>query len=144
MHTHPQTLSYLSIDQLLLPGPVQLKVENLQPQNRKTPIIVFLSPFLFSSFCLSLYLCLHSFSFFLFSSLRPFFSVKCENCCCLLDNSCLNPLRPHSCSPPGSSVHEILWARILERVATPSSRGSSGHRDRTWVSHITGRIFFFF
>ena len=28
------------------------------------------------------------------------------------------------CSPPGSSVHGILQARILERVAMPSSRGS--------------------
>ena len=29
------------------------------------------------------------------------------------------------CSPPGSSVHGILQARILEGVARPSSRGSS-------------------
>ena len=28
------------------------------------------------------------------------------------------------CSPPGSSVHGILLARILERVAMPSFRGS--------------------
>ena len=28
-------------------------------------------------------------------------------------------------SPPGSSVHGILWARILELVAIPFSRGSS-------------------
>ena len=35
---------------------------------------------------------------------------------------------------PGSSVHGILQARILERVAMPSSRGSSQPRDRTWVS----------
>ena len=32
------------------------------------------------------------------------------------------------CSPPGSSVHEILQARILEWVATPSSTGSSQPR----------------
>ena len=32
---------------------------------------------------------------------------------------------PMDCSPPGSSVHGILQARILEWVATPSSRGSS-------------------
>ena len=37
------------------------------------------------------------------------------------------------CSPPGSSVHEILQARILEWVAMPSSRGSSRPRDRTWA-----------
>ena len=32
---------------------------------------------------------------------------------------------PMDCSPPGSSVHGILQARILEWVAIPSSRGSS-------------------
>ena len=36
-------------------------------------------------------------------------------------------------SPPGSSVHEISQARILEWVAMPSSRESSWPRDRTWV-----------
>ena len=35
------------------------------------------------------------------------------------------------CDPPGSSVREILRARILEGVATSSSRGSSQPRDRT-------------
>ena len=34
------------------------------------------------------------------------------------------------CSPPGSSVHKILQARILEWVAMPFSRGSS--RPRNW------------
>ena len=33
--------------------------------------------------------------------------------------------RPMDCTPPGSSVHGILQARILEYVAIPSSRGSS-------------------
>ena len=32
---------------------------------------------------------------------------------------------PVDCSPPGSSVHGILQARILEWVAVPFSRGSS-------------------
>ena len=35
----------------------------------------------------------------------------------------------------------ILQARILERVAMPSSRGSSQPRDRPQVSHIAGRFF---
>ena len=35
------------------------------------------------------------------------------------------------CSPPGSSVHEIFQARILEWVAISFSRGSSPPRDRT-------------
>ena len=42
-------------------------------------------------------------------------------------------------SPPGSSVHEILQARILEWVAIPFSRGSSWPRDQTQVSSITRR-----
>ena len=39
--------------------------------------------------------------------------------------SCLTLCHPMDCSPPGSSVHEILQARILEWGAMPSSRGSS-------------------
>ena len=38
------------------------------------------------------------------------------------------------CSLPGSSVHGMLQARILEWVAMPSSRGSSRPRDPIWVS----------
>ena len=39
-------------------------------------------------------------------------------------------------SPPGSSVHGILQARILEWVAMPSSRGSSLPRDQTRISFV--------
>ena len=48
---------------------------------------------------------------------------------------------PKDCSIPGSSVHEIFQARVLEWVAFAFSRGSSPPRDRTWVSHIVGRRF---
>ena len=44
-------------------------------------------------------------------------------------------------SLPGSSVHGIIQARILELVAISSSRGSSQPRDQTWVSCIIGRFF---
>ena len=37
--------------------------------------------------------------------------------------SCLTLCDPMDCSQPDSSVHGILQARILEWVATPSSRG---------------------
>ena len=40
------------------------------------------------------------------------------------------------CSLPGSSVHGILQARILEWVAGLSSRGSSPPKDWTWVSCV--------
>ena len=45
------------------------------------------------------------------------------------------------CSLPGSSVHGILQARILEWIAIPFSRGSSLPRDQTCVSYVpcTGR-----
>ena len=48
---------------------------------------------------------------------------------------------PMDCSPPGSSVHGILQARILEWVTMPFSRGSSWPRDRTRGSCLAGRFF---
>ena len=45
------------------------------------------------------------------------------------------------CSLPGSSVHGIFQARILEWVAISFSIGSSRPRDRTQVSRIAGRLF---
>ena len=51
-------------------------------------------------------------------------TLSCPTLCYLMD-----------CSPPASSVHEILQTRILEWVAIPFSR------DWTWVSRITGRFF---
>ena len=45
------------------------------------------------------------------------------------------------CSPPGSSVHGILQARILGWVVIPFSRGSSWPRDQAQVSHTAGRFF---
>ena len=48
---------------------------------------------------------------------------------------------PMDCSPPGSSVHGILQARIPEWVAISFSRGSSRPRDQTQVSRIAGRRF---
>ena len=50
-------------------------------------------------------------------------------------------LQSMDCSPPGSSIHGILQARILEWVAISFSRGSSRPRDRTQGSHIAGRCF---
>ena len=48
---------------------------------------------------------------------------------------------PVDCSPPGSSIHGILQAGILEWVAISFSRGSSWTRDQTQVSRIAGRCF---
>ena len=56
---------------------------------------------------------------------------------CVLYQSCLTLCDPMHCSPPGSSVHGIFPARILEWVATSFSRGSSQPRDRTRISCIS-------
>ena len=45
------------------------------------------------------------------------------------------------CSPPGSPVHGILQARILEWVAIPFSRGSSRPRGWTQAFCIVGCFF---
>ena len=44
---------------------------------------------------------------------------------------------PVDCSLPGSSVHGIFQARVLERVAMPSSRGSSPPRGLTPISFLS-------
>ena len=55
--------------------------------------------------------------------------------------SCPTLCDPVDCSPPGSSVHGILQARVLEWAAISFFRGSSRPRDRTHVSPFscTGR-----
>ena len=45
------------------------------------------------------------------------------------------------CSPPDSSVHGILQARILEWGAIPFSRGSSRPRNWSQISCMAGRFF---
>ena len=50
--------------------------------------------------------------------------------------SCPTLWDPMDCSPQGSSVHGIIQARILERVAISYSRGSSQTRDGTYMSCI--------
>ena len=47
----------------------------------------------------------------------------------LVVRPCLTLFDPMDCSPPGSFVHGILQARILEWVAISSSRGSSWSRE---------------
>ena len=55
--------------------------------------------------------------------------------------SCPTLCDPINSSPPGSPVHRILQARILERVAISFSWGSSPPRDQTHISCITSRFF---
>ena len=53
---------------------------------------------------------------------------------CLVTQLCPTLCDPVDCSPPGSSVHGILQARILDWVAISLSRGSSQSRDWTCIS----------
>ena len=68
------------------------------------PLIFIIFAFLFSDFC--------------------YFVV-------LVSKSCLTFLSPMDCRRPGSSVHRISQARILEWVTISLSRGSSQPRDQT-------------
>ena len=69
----------------------------------------------------------------LFSSMSEWVSEVAQLCPTLYD--------PMSYSLPGSSVHGIFQARILEWVAISFSRGSCRPRDPTQISHIAGRLF---
>ena len=51
--------------------------------------------------------------------------------------SCPTHSDPMDCSLPGSAVHAILQARILEWVAMLSSRRSSRPRDQTLISYVS-------
>ena len=62
-----------------------------------------------------------SYPFFISSSSEESESEVAQSCVTLCD--------PIDCSPPGSSVHGILQARMLEWVAISFSRGSSRPRD---------------
>ena len=59
----------------------------------------------------------------------------------LVLQSCPTLFDPMDHSPSGSSVHEIVQARILEWVAIPFSRRSSLSRDWTCISCIAGGFF---
>ena len=63
---------------------------------------------------------------------------------CLVTQSWLTLCDPSDCSIPGSSIHGIFQARILEQVAVSFSMESSWSRDWTCtscVSWIAGRFF---
>ena len=59
--------------------------------------------------------------------------ARSAHCVCM----CLTLCDPMDCSPPGSSVHAILQARILEWAAMPSFRGSSRPRDRAHMPYVS-------
>ena len=60
-----------------------------------------------------------------------------SKCKVLVTQSCPTPCDLMDCSPPGSSVHGIFQARILEWIAIPFSRGSSQSKDQTGLPHFS-------
>ena len=82
---------------------------------------------------------------------NQFFFLLSLNCLCSLyimswlawevTQSCLILCDPIDCNLPGSSIHGIFQARVMEWVAISFCRGSSQLRDQTWVSCIAGRHF---
>ena len=56
---------------------------------------------------------------------------------CVCTQSCLTVCNSTDCSTPGSSVHGIFQAKILEWVAISFFRGSSQPRDRTHNSCVS-------
>ena len=78
-----------------------------------------------------------SLSIHLFKESSSDFTIKVN----LVARLCPTLCNPMDYSPPGSSIHEILQARILECIAIPFSRGSSPSRNQTRVSYIAGRFF---
>ena len=101
--------------------------------------------FILKSFYWSIVALQYCVSFLLYSKL----SVCVCMCVCIHVHAKLLQLCPTlcdsmDCGPPGSSIHRIPQARILEWVAMPSSRGSSQPRDPMCISSnscIAGRFF---
>ena len=57
-------------------------------------------------------------------------------CVCVRAQSCPALWDPMDCSLPGSSIHGISQARILEWVAISSSRVCSWLKDKTYLLHL--------
>ena len=90
-------------------------------------------PFTLLPHCLSLFILTFDFSSSFLLSLWLYKSEVAQSCLTLCD--------PMDYSLPGSSIHRIFQARILEWVAISFSRRSSQPRDWTQVSHIVSRCF---
>ena len=70
-------------------------------------------------------------------SWRPWVSFSLLMCCVCVSHSVLfDSLWPMDCSPPGSSVHGIRQACILEWVAISFSRATPRPRDWTSISYV--------
>ena len=69
--------------------------------------------------------------------LSPWFLICLEQASKLSCSAMFDFCDPLNCSPPGSSVHGIFQARILEWVAISFPKGSSQTRDQTHISCVS-------
>ena len=87
-----------------------------------------------------IYTCMYIYILFRFFSIVDYYKIlNTVPCACMHAQSfqsCPTLCNPMSRSLPGSFVHGVFLARILEWVALPSSRGSSQPRDRTCISCV--------
>ena len=89
--------------------------------------------------CIYIYIYLqHQDNFFLTKNYM-FSRLVCV-CVCLISRVSMTLCNPMDYSLPGSSVHGIFQARILEQVAISYSSGASWPRDWTWVSCVPALI----
>ena len=94
-------------------------------------ILIFASN-LWLEYSLSIYFCVSALFVLLTNTLMVTSGLESESEVTQWSHSVVSDsLRPVDCSPPSSSVHGILQARILEWVAISFSRGSSRPRDQT-------------
>ena len=89
----------------------------------------------FTSACLFIHMCVHVGTH---THTHKYMQTKPK---VLVAPSCLTLCNPMDYSPPGSFVHGILQAGILEWVAFSFSRGFSRPRDQTQISRIAGGFF---
>ena len=102
------------------------------------PHFIAFVPSKISCLYISLFLVSVLFCWSLFLSLGKYYAVLIV---VLLTKSCLTLCDPRDCTLPGSSVHGILQARVLEWVTISFSRGPSQPRDRTHVPLLAGGFF---
>ena len=89
----------------------------------------------------SLEKCLFRLSAYFFDQILCFLMFSCMHVCSVFSHVQPTLCDPMDCTPPGSLVHRISQARILERVAFSSSRGSSQSRDWTTFPALAGEFF---
>ena len=129
---HPLLVTYLC---LAVPWPPQAKDSSHIPQSWPYSCSFYLIPHIRTGPLATYLLQLET------HTSLPFSSHVWLVTCCLVSKLCPTLCNPSDCSPPGSSVHGILQARILEWVAVPFSRRSSQPRDQTHVSLIASEFF---